>query len=157
MAGDALADAQGGGRRRAPAAVGAVVDDAREAGAAGQPPVESPTVFNETTCRIGISGLVGLAESGMTGNVRRLAGKIAGEAHADRFADRAAIQPEVKSALVESALEVCRVRNLGIGPEATLLACIAKIGFDHAALLRELKTLAQQIRATPTASPGAAT
>jgi len=130
--------------------VGPVVEDPGSGGPGpGNDPMAGAPVFNETACRVGIGGLVGLVESGLAGQVRGLATKIGGPKIGERFAERAGIQPEVKSALVDSAVEVCRTRNLSIGPEATLLACLAKIGFDHSALLRELRALAAEIKADP--------
>lgn len=129
--------------------VGPLVDDAGAAPGSGNDAVAPAPGFHEANCRIGIGGLVGLVESGLTSQVRNLATRIGGAKIGERFADRAGFQPEVKTALVESAVEVCRTHNLGIGPEATLVACVAKIGFDYAALLRELRAVAAELKADP--------
>jgi hypothetical protein len=133
-----------GRRRGRPNA--AVADAGPEDGNADGLALDARPAFDEVACRAGIDGLLALAESGVKANVRRICAPVLTDKRADQFAEKAAFDPDIKAAFTGAAVEACRKYGLNIGPEATLVACVAKLGYDHVALLKELRALVDELR-----------
>lgn len=102
--------------------------------------------FDAAGTRVGIEGLVGVAEAAAVGQVRRAAREFLPAADVDRFAGMAAWDKDAKSALVTAGVEVARKHGVSIGPEVTLVLALGKIGLGQAAILRELAQLQAKLR-----------